>query len=195
MNNIRYILLALALITAGLSVYKSQSIAEDKAAKGGNPVVLIKTSKGDIKVELDKEKAPISVENFLSYVNDGYYSGTIFHRVIKNFMIQGGGFTPDMKQKPTKDPIKNEAKNGLSNTRGTIAMARTSVVDSATSQFFINHRDNKFLDHGSRDYGYAVFGKVTEGMDVVDLIAVVETGYQDVPKETITIESITLVTK
>jgi hypothetical protein len=112
MNNIRYILLALALITAGLIVYKSQGIAEDKTAKGGNPVVLIKTSKGDIKVELDKEKAPISVENFLSYVNDGYYNGTIFHRVIKNFMIQGGGFTADMKQKPAKDPIKTRLKMG-----------------------------------------------------------------------------------
>ncbi len=189
----KIILLILAVITTGLCIEQSVSIAEDKVNKGGNTVVLIKTTKGDIKVELDGEKAPITVENFLSYVNDGFYNGTIFHRVIKNFMIQGGGFTADMKQKPTKEPIKNEAKNGLSNARGTIAMARTSVVDSATSQFFINHRDNNFLDHGERDYGYAVFGKVVEGMDVVDQIAVVETGYQDMPNDTVTIESITVV--
>jgi len=195
MKSLKNILFILAIIAVSISINKSESIAEDKVEKGGNPVVLIKTNKGDIKVELDKEKAPISVENFLSYVNDGSYNGTIFHRVIKNFMIQGGGFTADMKQKPTKDPIKNEAKNGLSNAKGTLAMARTSVVDSATSQFFINLIDNKFLDHGTRDYGYAVFGKVIEGMDVVDKIAIVPTGYQDVPTETITIESITLVTK
>ncbi len=195
MKSLKNILFILSIIAVSISINKSEGIAEDKVEKGGNPVVLIKTSKGDIKVELDKEKAPISVENFLSYVNDGYYNGTIFHRVIKNFMIQGGGFTADMKQKPTKDPIKNEAKNGLSNAKGTLAMARTSVVDSATSQFFINLIDNKFLDHGTRDYGYAVFGKVIEGMDVVDKIAIVPTGYQDVPTETITIESITLVTK
>jgi len=195
MKSLKNILFILAIIAVSISINKSESIAEDKVEKGGNPVVLIKTNKGDIKVELDKEKAPISVENFLSYVNDGSYNGTIFHRVIKNFMIQGGGFTADMKQKPTIDPIKNEAKNGLSNAKGTLAMARTAVVDSATSQFFINHADNKFLDHGTRDYGYAVFGKVTEGMDVVDKIAIVPTGHQDVPTETITIESITLVTK
>lgn len=195
MKSLKNILFILAIIALSISIDKSEGIAEDKVEKGGNPVVLIKTSKGDIKVELYKEKAPISVENFLSYVNDGYYSGTIFHRVIKNFMIQGGGFTADMKQKPTKDPIKNEAKNGLSNAKGTLAMARTAVVDSATSQFFINHADNKFLDHGTRDYGYAVFGKVIEGMDVVDKIAIVPTGHQDVPTETVTIESITLVTK
>ncbi len=190
-----YLVIVILFATLG-SMLNSQSTAEEKTEKdGGNPVVLIKTSKGDIKVELDKEKAPISVENFLSYVNDGFYNGTIFHRVIKNFMIQGGGFTTDMKQKPTKDPIKNEAENGLSNSRGTIAMARTGVVDSATSQFFVNHRDNKFLDHGVRDFGYAVFGKVTEGMDVVDAIAGVGTGYQDVPNEPIVIESITIVGK
>jgi len=195
MKSLKNILFILAIIALSISINKSEGIAEDKVEKGGNPVVLIKTSKGDIKVELYKEKAPISVENFLSYVNDGYYSGTIFHRVIKNFMIQGGGFTADMKQKSPKDPIKNEAKNGLSNSKGTLAMARTAVVDSATSQFFINHADNKFLDHGTRDYGYAVFGKVIEGMDVVDKISIVPTGHQDVPTETVTIESITLVTK
>ena len=188
MKSLKNILFILAIIALSISINKSEGIAEVKVEKGGNPLVLIKTSKGDIKVELYKEKAPISVENFLSYVNDEYYNETIFHRVIKDFMIQGGGFTTDNKQKPTKDPIKNEAKNGLLNERGTIVMARTSAVDSATSQFFINQKDNKFLDHGVRDYGYAVFGKVVEGMDVVDKIAAI-------PTETVTIESITLVTK
>ena len=125
-----------------------------------NPMVLISTSQGDIKLELYEEKAPITVANFLSYVEEGFFDGTIFHRVINNFMIQGGGFSADMKQKPTKAPIKNEADNGLKNDRGTIAMARTAVVDSATSQFFINHGDNTFLNHGARDFGYAVFGKL-----------------------------------
>ncbi|MGH7892232.1 MAG: peptidylprolyl isomerase [Thermodesulfobacteriota bacterium] len=155
------------------------------------------TSKGDIKIELFKDKAPISVENFLSYVNDGFYNGTIFHRVIPNFMVQGGGFSPDFSQKPPKSPIKNEAKNGLKNERGTLAMARTQVVDSATSQFFINLADNSFLDNGVRDYGYAVFAKVIDGMDVVDEIAAVETGnngmYGDVPKEEIVINSVKVV--
>lgn len=195
MSLLSRLFLFIVIAVVGSYVNVAESAAEDKVKKGGNPVVLIKTSKGDITVELDKEKAPISVENFLSYVNDGFYNETVFHRVIKNFMIQGGGFTTDMKQKPTKDPIKNEAKNGLSNVRGSIAMARTGVVDSATSQFFINHKDNDFLNHGSRDYGYAVFGKVTEGMEVVDAIAEVKTGYQDVPTENIVIESITVVSK
>ncbi|MEW6145427.1 MAG: peptidylprolyl isomerase [Thermodesulfobacteriota bacterium] len=166
-------------------------------AKGGNPVVIMSTSKGDIKIELFKDKAPITVENFLSYVNDGFYNGTIFHRVIPNFMIQGGGFTPDFSQKPTKPPIKNEAKNGLKNERGTLAMARTQVIDSATSQFFINLVDNSFLDNGARDYGYAVFGKVIDGMDVVDEIAAVNTGtrgmYGDVPQEDVVITSVKVV--
>ncbi len=169
--------------------------SDDKAAenKGENPVVIIKTSKGDIKIELDKENAPISVDNFLTYVEDGFYDGTIFHRVIYNFMVQGGGFTADMQQKSTNPQIKNEADNGLKNERGTIAMARTGDVDSATSQFFINHADNTFLDHGIKDYGYAVFGKVVDGMDVVDAIAVVQTGPGDVPNEQIVIESVTIV--
>ncbi len=169
--------------------------SDDKAAenKGENPVVIIKTSKGDIKIELDKENAPISVDNFLTYVEDGFYDGTIFHRVINNFMVQGGGFTADMQQKSTNPQIKNEADNGLKNERGTIAMARTGVVDSATSQFFINHADNTFLDHGIKDYGYAVFGKVVDGMDVIDAIAVVQTGPGDVPNEHVVIESITVV--
>ena len=168
---------------------------DDKAVenKGGNPVVIIKTSKGDIKLELDKENAPISVENFLAYVEDGFYDGTIFHRVINNFMVQGGGITTDMQQKPTNAPIKNEADNGLKNERGTIAMARTGVVDSATSQFFINHADNAFLDHGKRDFGYAVFGRVVDGIEVVDAIATVQTGPGDVPNEQIVIETVEIV--
>jgi peptidyl-prolyl cis-trans isomerase B (cyclophilin B) len=164
-----------------------------------NPVVLIQTSKGDITIELDAEKAPITVKNFLDYVNDGFYADTIFHRVISNFMIQCGGMTADMKEKKNKAPIKNEADNGLKNVRGSIAMARTQVVDSATSQFFINVVDSDFLNHTSKTasgYGYAVFGKVTQGMDVVDDIRQVKTGskgyHQDVPVEPITIEKVYL---
>ncbi|MCQ4303143.1 peptidylprolyl isomerase [Stutzerimonas sp. R40042] len=141
-----------------------------------NPRVLLTTSLGEIELELEAEKAPISVENFLGYVDSGFYDGTVFHRVIPGFMIQGGGFGEGLNQKPTKAPIKNEADNGLHNVRGTVAMARTQNVNSATSQFFINHRDNDFLDHGSRDFGYAVFGKVVRGMEVVDQIAQVPTG-------------------
>ena len=156
------------------------------------PLVLIKTSLGDIKAELDEQHAPISVANFLSYVDDGYYDGTIFHRVIGDFMIQGGGFLPGMKQKGgTKDPIKNESPNGLSNTRGTLAMARTSDVDSATAQFYINTVDNS---GGLDKPRYCVFGKVVEGMDTVDKIRAVKTtrtsGHADVPVDEVTIESI-----
>ena len=141
--------------------------------------VVIATNYGDITVELDAEKAPLTVKNFLSYVDEKFYDGTIFHRVIKNFMIQGGGFTPDMAQKRTHAPVKNEAGNGLKNTCGTIAMARTMIIDSATAQFFINTVDNAFLNHrdnSPQGYGYAVFGKVTDGMEVVDAIAAVTTG-------------------
>lgn len=152
---------------------------------------------GKIKVELDPEKAPITVKNFLSYVDKGFYNGTIFHRVKDNFVIQGGGFTKDMKEKETESPIKNEANNGLKNLRGTIAMARTMVIDSATAQFFINVIDNDFLnykDDSIRGYGYCVFGKVIEGMDVVDKIKVVKTHsvgpHDDVPVEPIIIKSI-----
>ena len=159
-----------------------------------NPVVIIKTSKGDIKVELFADKAPNTVKNFLQYVDDGHYNGTIFHRVISGFMIQGGGFTKEFTQKPTRAPVKNEAANGLKNTRGTLAMARTSDVDSATAQFFINVVDNDFLDFRApnpQGFGYCVFGKVTEGMDVVDAIRSVKTGsrgmFQDVPVETVEI--------
>ncbi|MGE6791558.1 peptidyl-prolyl cis-trans isomerase A (cyclophilin A) [Pseudomonas guineae] len=156
-----------------------------------NPKVLLTTSLGEIEIELNAEKAPISTANFLSYVDSGYYAGTQFHRVIPGFMVQGGGFDADMQQKDTQAPIKNEADNGLHNVRGTLAMARTQVRDSATSQFFINHKDNAFLDHGSRDFGYAVFGQVTRGMDVIDKIAQVPTanrgGNQNVPREPVLI--------
>jgi cyclophilin family peptidyl-prolyl cis-trans isomerase len=162
-----------------------------------NPVVVIETSMGNITVELNQDRAPISVENFLGYVKDGFYDGTIFHRVIANFMIQGGGFTAEMDHKATRDPIKNEAHNGLKNRRGTLAMARTGEIHSATAQFFINVKDNAFLDYkgdSAQDYGYAVFGRVTEGMDVVDKIKDVPTGsvgpFQDVPTEKIFIKTI-----
>ena len=159
-------------------------------------MITIKTNHGDIKVDLFDEKAPITCENFRQYVTDGHFAGTIFHRVIPNFMIQGGGFDADMHQKPTRDPIKNEADNGVSNARGTLAMARTMVVDSATAQFFINLKDNDFLDNGTRDFGYAVFGEVSDGMDVVDAIAGVQTGnhggHQDVPVEAVEITEVTI---
>jgi len=158
------------------------------------PVVVIETSLGNITVELDPEKAPISVKNFLSYVDAGFYEGTIFHRVIKNFMIQAGGMTADMQRKEAKAAIRNEATNGLSNMRGTIAMARTPEVNSATSQFFISTVDNKGLDHKGMtpdDFGYAVFGKVIDGMDTVDKIASVKTAPGDVPVEAVVIKGIT----
>ena len=157
----------------------------------------IETSMGSITLELDDAKAPVTVANFLDYAKDGHYDGTIFHRVIDGFMIQGGGFTKAMDQKPTKTPIKNEAANGLLNKRGTIAMARTMVVDSATSQFFINLVDNDFLNFRAptpQFFGYAVFGKVTDGMDVVDKIAKVKTGnsgmHQNVPEEPVVIKKV-----
>lgn len=155
----------------------------------------LNTSEGYIELALDKEKAPISVENFVTYVEEGHYDGTIFHRVIKNFMIQGGGFDASMNRKPTRAAIKNEAKNGLKNKRGSVAMARTASVDSATSQFFINVKDNTFLDHGVRDYGYAVFGEVVKGMDVVDKIAETRVGRRDQPAEDIIINSAVIVEK
>ncbi|WP_456375600.1 peptidylprolyl isomerase [Thiolapillus sp.] len=155
--------------------------------------VLMETSKGNIELALDADKAPASVANFLRYVDEGFYDNTIFHRVISGFMIQGGGLTEDMQKKSTHEPIVNEANNGLSNKRGTIAMARTSEPNSATSQFFINHKDNPNLDYPNYG-GYAVFGKVTKGMDVVDAIAATPTGVKhgrrDVPVETIFIKSI-----
>ena len=170
----------------------NQSMNEETAA---NPLVLLETTMGDITVELDTKNAPISSANFLAYVDEGYFVDTIFHRVIPNFMVQGGGVTADMKDKPNKRaPIQNEANNGLKNDRGTLAMARTGDPHSATAQFFINHADNAFLNFSSettQGWGYAVFGKVTDGMDVVDTIAKISTGnnggHQDVPTETITI--------
>jgi cyclophilin family peptidyl-prolyl cis-trans isomerase len=174
----------------------AQEAAPKEAPKTeGDPVVLMKTSMGDIQIKLFQDKAPVSVANFLAYVDEKFYDGTIFHRVIKDFMVQGGGFTNDLGKKDTKAAIKNEASNGLSNKRGTLAMARTNVVDSATSQFFINVVDNKFLDHNTRDFGYAVFGEVTEGMDVVDKIRAVKTGAKapfasDCPLTPVTIVSV-----
>ena len=159
----------------------------------------IETSMGSITLELDETKAPVTVKNFIDYAKAGHYDGTIFHRVIDGFMIQGGGFTPAMEQKKTRDPIKNEATNGLSNARGTIAMARTSVVDSATSQFFINLVDNNFLDFrrpNPQEFGYAVFGSVVDGMEVVDKIAKVKTSFsgphQNVPEEPVVIKKISV---
>jgi peptidyl-prolyl cis-trans isomerase B (cyclophilin B) len=178
-----------ALLLAGAI---SQNAAADTVR------VLMETSQGNITLELDKEKAPKTVANFLDYVDEGFYTDTIFHRVIKNFMIQGGGFTADMQRKKTHAPIPNEADNGLENKRGTIAMARTGAPHSATAQFFINHKDNDFLNFKSKDargWGYAVFGKVIEGMDVVDAIA--KTGVKNrlpnVPETTVVIEKVSVV--
>ncbi len=157
------------------------------------PSVVLSTALGDITIELYPDKAPVTVENFLAYVDAGFFDKTIFHRVIPGFVLQGGGFTEKMEQKKTRPPIKNEAENGLKNNRGTLSMARTSDINSATSQFFINLKDNSSLDHGTRDFGYAVFAKVTAGMDVVDKIAVVPTGnrgmFQDVPVKAVIIQS------
>jgi peptidyl-prolyl cis-trans isomerase B (cyclophilin B) len=167
-----------------------------------NPVVLLDTSKGEIRIELDAEHAPITTKNFLDYVRSGHYDGVIFHRVIPNFMIQGGGMEPNMREKRSNAPIKNEAGNGLKNERGTLAMARTSVVDSASAQFFINLKNNEFLNHRdttSSGFGYAVFGKVTEGMDTVDRIAAVATAQRgphgDVPVEPVLINSAKIVSE
>ncbi len=164
----------------------------------GSVMVKLETGKGDIVLELNRKAAPVTVANFLTYVKEGFYDGTIFHRVIPNFMIQGGGFTADMKQKKTREPIVNEANNGLKNDRGTIAMARTNNPDSATSQFFINHKDNTFLNYaGKGKPGYAVFGKVVEGMKVVDAIAAVKTTrkgrFSDVPAESVVIKSVEVI--
>ena len=188
-------LLAFALLASSLLV-QNLSAAD-------HPTALIRTSMGDITLELYAEKAPVSVENFINYANSGFYDGTIFHRVISHFMIQGGGFTPDMTKKSTGEPIVNEAANGLSNIRDTVAMARTSDPHSATAQFFINTQDNLNLDFtseaNSRTWGYAVFAKVTHGMDVVENIRFVETGsmppFSDVPKVPVVIESIEIISE
>ena len=188
-------------ITLALSLLLSLSFstqAEVTATPVATPQIektidlVIETSMGKIEIELNAELAPISVANFMAYVESGYYNDTIFHRVINNFMVQGGGYDKFMQKKTTLPAIKNEAKNGLKNDRGTLAMARTGAVDSATSQFFINHKNNDFLNHGGRDYGYAVFGKVTKGMDVVDAIARVQTKSGDVPVNPVAIKNITL---
>ena len=159
-------------------------------------MITIKTNHGDIVIELFEDAAPLSCENFRQYAADDFFTDTVFHRVIPNFMIQGGGMEVDLSRKQTRDPIKNEASNGEKNLRGTLAMARTGEADSATSQFFINLSDNEFLDHGGRDCGYAVFGKVAAGMDVVDSIATMPTGnqsgHQDVPVEAVTILSVSI---
>ncbi len=183
--------IVLAFLLAGLCVLPAQA-ASTSTTKGNMKMVKLTTNKGVITLQLDSEKAPLTVKNFLDYVNSGFYSNTIFHRVIPNFMIQGGGFEPGMKQKPTNAPIKNEAANGLKNDIYTIAMARTSDPHSATAQFFINTKNNGFLDYPGQDgWGYCVFGKVVEGKEVVDAIGKVATGssgfYQDVPKEDVII--------
>jgi len=163
----------------------------------GNPVAVISTSMGDIRVELFKDKAPVSVENFLQYVSEGFYPGTIFHRVVRGFVVQGGGYSADMKEKPTHPPIQNEATNGLRNTRGSLAMARTQALRSATSQFYINVADNAALDHkgyAPQDFGYAVFGRVLSGMEVADAIAAVATKTEN-PLQPVTIKAVTVVSK
>lgn len=186
----------------GLAMGLSPMPAAPDAEGGGtgkNPVVVLDTSLGVIEIELDAARAPISTKNFVDYVEAKHYDGTVFHRVIPNFMIQGGGMTPDMQQRKTRGQIKNEAGNGLKNVRGSVAMARTNVVDSATSQFFINVKDNDFLNHQNetaQGFGYAVIGKVVEGMDVVDKIRNVQTGtkqgHADVPVQPVLIKSATV---
>jgi peptidyl-prolyl cis-trans isomerase B (cyclophilin B) len=193
--------LAVSACGAGSESSSTPTTADPNPAAASTPttkgmhMVTLTTNHGDITIELDADKAPISAENFLQYVDDGHFDGTVFHRVIPGFMIQGGGFDASMGQKPTRDEIKNEAENGLQNDRGTLAMARTNVVDSATAQFFINLVDNDFLNHTAptaQGFGYAVFGRVTAGMDVVDKIAEVPTGnaggHQNVPSEPVVIE-------
>lgn len=196
-----FLIIVIASMTFCFSTGCTGKMKNAQEGKGGKmTTVRFETSKGIIVAQLDGEKAPETVRNFLSYVNKKYYDGTIFHRVIDGFMIQGGGFTPDMVPKKTEAPIKNEAGNSLKNLRGTLAMARTSVIDSATSQFFINLVDNGFLDHRNetaRGFGYAVFGHVVEGMDVVDAIGAVQTGsvkgHGDVPLEAVVIEKVRVV--
>lgn len=188
---------AMILPGTGVIAQDDSDSTEAEAPEQANPVAVIHTSLGDIRLELFTDEAPVTVDNFTAYAEDGFYDGTVFHRVISHFMIQGGGMTPDLKAKPTGEPIKNEAANGISNTRGTIAMARTSMPDSATSQFFINVQDNPSLDRNPTSAGYTVFGKVIEGMEVVDEIRFVETTsqppYHDVPVEPVIIESVEIV--
>jgi len=181
-------------LLAGLAATMAIGLGTARSADAKNPVVIMETTLGAIHIEMNPEKAPITVKNFLAYVNSGHYNGLSFHRVIPGFMIQGGGMTPDMQERATKAPIKNECKNGLKNSRGTLSMARTSDPDSATSQFFINVANNEALDFpNAQGSGYAVFARVTKGMDVVDKIVGVETGtrgfHQNVPVKAIVIKS------
>jgi len=195
-----YNLHALTRIATGALLLLVASVFANTAIADGPPRVALETSMGRIVVELDVEKAPVTVSNFLGYVKDGFYNGTIFHRVIDKFMIQGGGFDTNFDKKAVKDAIRNEADNGLKNVRGSIAMARTSDPHSATAQFFINVVDNDFLNHtapSGRGWGYAVFGRVVEGMEVVDAITAVTTGqrgaYSDVPREDVVIQSVAII--
>jgi peptidyl-prolyl cis-trans isomerase A (cyclophilin A) len=193
------LLRGLSLLVFGTLVFSLGNLAMaagEKMEQTGKRIVVLKTSEGTVRIELWEDKAPITVKNFLRYVEEGFYDGTIFHRVIENFMIQGGGFTADMAQKKPHEPIKNEAANGQKNDLGTLAMARTNVIDSATCQFFINVKDNAFLNHRDDSpggFGYAVFGKVIDGMDVVDRIKKVSTAtagpHQDVPVKPVVIET------
>lgn len=190
------------LVWLALAMFRTSPVAQTSAPQSGvasHPVVVIETSAGSITIELFKEQAPVSVENFLRYARDGFYPGTIFHRVVPGYVIQGGGFTEDLAEKPTRPPIQNEATNGLSNRRGTVAMARTRVLRSGTSQFFINLADNRSLDHtgyAPDEFGYAVFGRVSEGMDVVDRIGASPTsdrgGMPNVPVTAVVITRVTV---
>jgi cyclophilin family peptidyl-prolyl cis-trans isomerase len=196
---VRLLVIGAALIMVSCQA-NDEELYKQKMKDPINPVVKMETSQGTLYIELYKKEAPISVQNFINYSTSGYYSETIFHRVIKGFMIQGGGFESGMKQKVPNSPIKNEAANGLKNTKGTLSMARTNVVDSATSQFFVNLVDNRFLDYkGKSSYGYAVFGKVIHGLDVVDSIGNVKTTkvsyYSDVPVSDIKIINVTIIQK
>ena len=195
---IRNSFITLMLSIAFISNVWSET-SPDTTKSNINPIVMIETSKGNIKIELFQDKAPVSVKNFLTYVEEESYNGTLFHRVIPGFMVQGGGFSPDWKKRPTHAPIVNESDNGLKNKRGTLAMARTNDVNSATSQFFINLDDNGFLDYTRGKYGYAVFGEVKEGMDVVKAIAKVKTtrknGRGDVPVKDVLIIKMSVVEK
>ena len=198
--------LAPGLLSYLLATILSVSMSAARAESATNPRVLMKTTDGDITIELFADQSPITVENFLRYADDGHYDGTVFHRVISNFMIQGGGFDAELKEKETRDPIVNESKNRLHNTRGTLAMARTSDPNSAASQFFINQRSNLQLDWSGGKDGYTVFGKVIDGMQVVDIISLTDTGsaqaqtprgttiFQDVPVQPIVILSVTQLT-
>jgi cyclophilin family peptidyl-prolyl cis-trans isomerase len=196
--NVLFASMVVALAQAGTPAAQPAQTAQPTAA-GGGPVVVLETSLGAITIELKQDKAPITVDNFVKYVNAKHYDGTIFHRVIPDFMVQGGGMDKDMTEKPSRPPIRNEAKNGLRNLRGTISMARTNAPDSAKAQFFINVKNNASLDYGIGGAGYAVFGEVTSGMDVVDRIVAVRTGnkgpYQNVPIEPVMIKTARIISK